>query len=208
MVSTMEQVRAHVAAVPVGGFVHTRDLVRGGSGSRGAVDVAMHRLKATEPLRVVRPGLFYKGRRTRFGVSAPDPMVAAYEVARAAGYDSGVGPAGYSAARFFSLTTQVPAHGVLAVPGRAPASTPWVRFVARSGHARRRLRCAEVAVLELLASWPRYSDEPWETFVARIREAVGQGVVDLDAVREVAYQERHVQARDLADRLREEVGQP
>jgi hypothetical protein len=103
----MEFVRERVERLPGDTFVHSRDLVAE-FGERTAVDVALHRLKESGELVPVRRGLYYKGRKTRLGTTRPDPIRTAYEVARAAGYGSGVGPAGYTAARALGLTTQVP----------------------------------------------------------------------------------------------------
>lgn len=201
MTTVMERVREHVEAVPVGRYVHTRDVIAEQLGGRAAVDVALHRMKEDGDLRPVRRGVYYKGRRTRFGITAPDPIDAAMEVAHSAGYDGGVGPAGYTAARMLGLTTQVPAVGEVSVPGRPPADLPQVKFVSRSPRARRRLRPIEVAVLELLSSWPRYSEESWGTFIQRVRELAGVGELDVTAVRAAADGERHVKTRELADRL-------
>lgn len=115
-----ECVRRAVADTPTGNFVRSRDLVSLAGASRSAVDTALHRLIHSESLVAVRPGLFFKGKRTRFGVTRPDPLSVGFEVARLRGFHTGVGPAGITAARHLGLTTQVPAIEEIAVPGRRP----------------------------------------------------------------------------------------
>lgn len=202
--SVMERVRERVVATPADAFIHSRDLVAE-LGERTAVDVALHRLKETEDLVSVRRGLYYKGRKTRFGTTRPEALRVGYEVARSAGFECGVGPAGYSAARALGLTTQVPRRDELSVPGRAPADTPDVHFCSRSSTARSKLRPLEVAVLELLPAWPRYSEESWGTFVKVVAALSAEGRVSLSEVRDVARRERHVAARKRAERLFDEV---
>jgi hypothetical protein len=205
MATVAELVRERVRSIPTGEFVHSRDLVDD-LGSRGAVDVALHRAHVGEHLVLVRRGLYYKGKPTRFGTTRPDPYRVALEVAKAAGHDGGVGPAGYSAARALGLTTQVPPSAEVSVPGRAPKDLRGVHFTSRSPVARRSLRELEVAVLEMLREWPRYSEESWLVFVDRVRDLARSGRVDPAAVRTVARREHHAQARELADRLCREVG--
>lgn len=204
--SVMEMVRERIADLPVDAFVHSRDLVvEFGNGDRAAVDVALHRLKESAALVPVRRGLYYKGRKTRFGVTRPDALRTGYEVAKAAGFSTGVGPTGFTAARALGLTTQVPRREELSVPGRPPADTPDVHFAARSPRARSLLRPLEVAVLELLPQWPRYSEASWSTFLRRVADLERDKKVSVAAIREAARRERHVVARERAERLFAEV---
>lgn len=207
MTAIAERVRERVRSVPDGAFVHSRDLVDEPR-DRGAVDVALHRLLRDEELVQVRRGIYYKGRKTRFGIMRPDPYKVALEVARAAGFDRGVGPAGMSAARSLGLTTQVPTEVEVSVPGRVPRGMAQIRFSSRSPVARRDLRPLEVAVLEMLREWPRYSEESWLVFVARVRELVAHGDVAVEHVTAVARRERHASARVNAELLRSELVEP
>lgn len=201
-------VRERVESAPVGSFVHTFELVES-LGSRAAVEAALHRLSRSDvPLVPVRRGLYFKGKSTRFGRTRPDPLRVGYEIAQARGYTSGVGPAGYSAARALGLTTQVPASHEIAVPGRAPADLTGVHFTSRSAGARSGLRALEVAVLEILREWPRYSEGTWETFRARVGELAAQDQVAPAAIQRAAHLERHLSARANADRLMVEIGAP
>lgn len=204
MSAVVELVRERVHSTPVGEFVHTRDLVAE-LGHEGAVNAAMHRTHRDEDLVLVRRGLYYKGKRTKFGTTRPDPYRVAREVAKVAGYDSGVGPSGYSAARALGLTTQVPTTTEVSVPGRAPKDFAGVHFTSRSGVARRGLSDLEVAVLEVLRQWPRFAEDTWAGLVDRVRQLVTDGELDLDAVRAVARRERHTAARKLANRLAHDI---
>lgn len=204
MASVAAVVRDHVARTPAGAFVRSSELAAQ-AGSRRAVDVELHRLQANEPLVWVWPGLYFKGKNTRFGVTPPDPLAVGYEIARDHGYTSGVGPAGVSAARALGLTTEVPGTVEVAVPGRAPAAPTGVRFTSRSAAGRSGLRPLEVAVLELLRAWPRYSDKSWDEFVAVVRELHAKRRVDVAAVHAAAVREHHREPRERAVRLTAEV---
>lgn len=200
MVSVAERVRDQVHNAPVGTFLHTRELVDS-CGTRAAVDVALHRLRTEEHLVAVRRGLYFKGKPTRFGPTRPDPLQVGYEIARSAGFHAGVGPAGVSAARALGLTTQVPGWHEIAVPGRAPADAPGVRFTSRSGAGRAALKPLEVAVLEVLRGWPRYSERVWPEFVRAMSTLVERGEIEVAAVQRAARRERHIAAREKAAQL-------
>lgn len=73
-------------------------------GSSTAARKAASRAAQDGLLLPVRRGLYYRWRRTRYGVVAPRPD----KVARAVLGTRGIGPAGYSAARAWGVTTQVP----------------------------------------------------------------------------------------------------
>lgn len=205
MTTVVDRVRQHVHEVPEGAFVHSRALVDAIAGpspqDRSAVDVALHRMRDSEHLVPVRRGLYFKGRPTRFGPTRPDPLRAGVEVAKAAGYEDGVGPAGYTAARMFGLTTQVPARVDISVPGRAPADFKGVHFTSRSAASRRGLGQLEVALLEVLRDWPRYSEETWSTLTERVRELAASGELDVEHVGSAARRESHTRLRERAGKL-------
>jgi len=203
-VGVTERIRQAVADTPTGAFVRSRDLVPI-AGSRSAVDTALHRLADSESLVPVRPGLYFKGKRTRFGVTRPDPLTVGFEVARLRGFDTGVGPAGVTAARHLGLTTQVSADEEIAVPGRAPAEPRGVRYRSRSAVGRRDLASTEIAVLELLREWPRYSERSWAEFIATVARLFVQGAVDVDKVKAAAALEHHTAARARAVELADAV---
>lgn len=193
-------VRTEVERRPVESFVRSRDLLAL-SPSRSAIDTALHRLTKDGHLRFIRSGIYYKGKRTRFGMTAPDPMLVGVTIAELHGMSGGVGPAGYSAARALGLTTQMPSRHELAVPGRAPGDTEHVHFVSRPAHTRSTLRSLEVAVLEMLRQWPRYSEADWPTFANVVHTLEDGGEIDVAKIVTVSQIERHVSARMLAHRL-------
>jgi len=196
-----ELVRKRVNAAPAGAFVRTLDLVEA-LGSRAAVEAALTRLTRTDgPLVAAGRGLYFRGKSTRFGMTAPDPLSVGYEVARTHGYTSGVGPAGYSAARALGLTTQVPGRHELAVPGRAPADLPGVHFTSRSSAGRSGLRPMEVAVVEILREWPRYAEGTWAALCGRVGDLATRGAVDPVAIHRAVRLEHHLNARVHADQL-------
>lgn len=207
MTTVAERVREQLRTTPVGGFLHTRELVDS-CGSRPAVEVALHRLHTEQHLVAVRRGLYFKGKPTRFGLTRPDPLRVGYEIARSAGFEAGVGPAGVSAACALGLTTQVPGWHEIAVPGRAPADAPGVRFTSRSGVGRAGLRPLEVAVLEMLRGWPRYSERTWPEFAHAVSTLAERGEIDIAAVQRAVRRERHVAAREKASQLAVDVGSP
>lgn len=203
--SVAELVRERVQDLPQGEFLHSRDLVAE-VGAREAVDAVLHRMGAAGELVPVRRGIYFKGKPTRFGLTKPSDLRVGYEVAKASGFTSGVGPAGYTAAKTLGLTSQVPARTELCVPGRAPAPTPWVKFLSRSSVARTSLQPLEVALLELLPHWPRFVEASWDELVDRVAELTRSGSLDPVAVLAVARRERHVEARRRAELLCEQVG--
>lgn len=94
-----------------------------------------------------------------------------------------MGPAGWSAALALGLSTQVPRHETIAVPGRAPRNPDNVRFVSRAASAKRRderLRPAEVALLEVLREWDTLVEVPAHDAIDRIYRAVSKAVREVD----------------------------
>jgi hypothetical protein len=203
-VGVADHVRGVVEKTATGGFIHSRDLVPL-VGSRAAVDTALHRLTATGALVSVRPGLYFKGKRTRFGITRPDPLTVGFEVAKGRGFATGVGPAGVSAARWLGLTSQVPAVEEVAVPGRAPAEPHGVRYRSRAAVGRQGLGPVEVAVLEMLREWPRYCEASWSEFVSVVARLCLRGAVDVDRIKDAAAREHHVAARERAAELADAV---
>ncbi|MCA0294147.1 MAG: hypothetical protein LCH96_02325 [Actinobacteria bacterium] len=111
-------------------------------------------LAEADELRRVRHGLYWRGRRSPFGMGWPPQEVVLREVAPG----PGVGPAGLLAANALRFSTQVPRRALYAVPERAPADVGSLRFVSRAariGRTRQRLNPAEVAFLEVLDGWDR-----------------------------------------------------
>ncbi len=197
-----EHVRSAVVHAATDSFVSSRELLEKlPASSRSAVDAALSRLAEAGELLRVRPGIYYRGKVTRYGTTSPEPIAVGYAVCREHGWNSGVGPSGYSAARRLGLTTQMPAREEMAVPGRAPADLPGVRFKARSGGARRGLKPDEIAVLEVLREWPRFSERGWDELCAAVSELATAKRVRPEVVLTAARRERHATARRHAERL-------
>lgn len=197
-------VRDAVNSRPADSFVRSRDLVTLTS-SRSAIDTALHRVAKEGDIQFIRNGIYYKGKRTRFGMTRPDPMRVGFEIADLHGMSGGVGPSGYSAARALGLTTQMPSRHELSVPGRAPGDTEHLHFVSRPPHTRSGLRPLEVAILEVLREWPRYSEADWTSLVRAVCKLESAGDVRLAKVVEVTEVERHLHAREQARRLADQV---
>lgn len=130
-------------------FWHTDDF----DGSPAAVTKELSRLADSGDLRRVRRGLYWRGTPTPLGMAPPPPDRLTREVVG----NSGVGPAGLSAALALGLTTQVPRFDTIAVPGRIPRNPGSLRLVSRAASTKRHsenLRSAEVALFEVLRDWP------------------------------------------------------
>lgn len=185
--SVASAAKERVMSAPAGTFLRRRDFV----GPDRAVETALSRLFAKGELVRVRPGLYWVGKRTRFGMTAPSTLDAALAIA-----GPGSGPSGVSAARTLGLTTQVPSVVEVAVPGKVPDPVSGVRFRSRS-FARRehRLTPIEVSVIELLR-YPDSSEEGWPDISERIASLISENVVRREALDEVIRDERHRGARE------------
>ena len=138
----------------------------------------------------VRRGLYWRGKKTRFGMTHPSVL----ETAVAVG-GPGTGPAGVAAAQLLGLTTQVPATVEVAVPGKVPDPMQGVRFRSRPYSRReRRLTPVEVAILEVLRD-PHAAEAPWSRVEDRIRELLADGTVRAQVLDAEAASEPRVQAR-------------
>jgi hypothetical protein len=143
----------------------------------GAVKNALLSLVAEGELERVRRGVYWRGRRTRFGMTVPSPVAAAREVL---GDKDAVGAAEWYAANLLGLSTQVAPVPVVAVSRRAPTGLDGVRLVdrsARTGRREARLTADEVTLLEALEGWDRYVEADAATAAVRLLAALsGEGV--------------------------------
>lgn len=185
--SVASAAKERVFTTPAGTFLRRRDF----EGSDRAVETALSRLSAKGDLVRVRPGLYWVGKRTRFGMTPPSTLDAALAIAGV-----GSGPSGVSAARTLGLTTQLPSVVEVAVPGKAPDPVSGARFRSRSFTRREhRLTPTEVAVIEVLR-YPDSSEESWSTTSDRIARLVVENAVRRDILDEVISEERHRGARE------------
>jgi len=126
---------------------------------------------------------------TRYGMATPSIQ----EVVTAVFGREGVGPAGFSAARAWGVTTQVPAtfHVATLKPVAAIAG---VRQVSRRNLARMRLTRG-IALLELLRAPEVYVEGGWASLVAAVSDAQRAGLVDWENLLEVGATESNVKAK-------------
>ena len=177
----------YLDALPEGSYVRVSDL----PGTRNAAKLAASRASARGDIIHVSKGLYFKGRRTRYGIATPPPEDVALEVVGR----RGVGPAGVSAARALGLTTQVPAVQELATLARVPAGVPGVRFTRRNNIERVDLTYLEIAVLEVLRDWRFLVDGGWVSLVTAVASRVESGDVRPDAIAVAARREHHVEVK-------------
>jgi hypothetical protein len=179
--SIADEVRATVEAAPVGAFIHSADV----PGTRAGVNTALSRLSAAGEVVRVRRGLYWKGVKSRFGAGHPGLLDAAIA---AAGTD-GAGPSGWSATQALGLSTQVPATPEVAVAGPVP-SFQGVRFHKRNNLARRDLGFWEIALLEVLRSYPAYAEADLDELATRVCSLVAEEKVRFNHLEKAARSER------------------
>lgn len=144
-------------------FWHNDDF----EGDAKAVDMALSRLAADGELERIRRGVYWRGRKTRFGMSLPSPIAAVRSVL---GPGEAVGAAEWYAANLLGLSTQVSPVPVVAVSQRIPTGFDRIRLVDRSsrtGRTRHRLSETDVTVLEAIDGWDRYVELDPTSAVAR-----------------------------------------
>jgi hypothetical protein len=143
-----------------------------------AVASELSRLRRAGELESVRRGLYWRGRRTRFGqVGAP----AVEAVRKLVSGDEALGAAGWYATNLFRLSTQVSPVPAVAVTCRVPTGLKDVRLVDRSNRTGRRaaqLNETEVTYLEALEAWEDNVEVSNEEAFSRFVE-----LVDLKDVR-------------------------
>lgn len=183
-----------LAAIPSGSFVRVSDL----PGSATARSCAVSRARQAGTLLQIRNGLYFKGVKTRYGITRPSSEDVATQVLGT----TGVGPTGVSAARALGLTTQVPALPHLTIAGTVPSSVPGALVSKRNNMGRRTLRYIEIALVELLrGDWERTVDDGWPALVSAVVAATHRSDIDIVAVGEVIRGERSPAARDNYRRL-------
>ncbi len=177
MNTVTEQVRSK-ALSKRNSFVCAADFA--GVGRHAAIRQALSRLARDQELISVREGLYWRGRKTKFGMTHPS----AIQIAEAIVGRGGVGFSGVSAANALGLSSQVPGVIEIAVPVRAPQSLDHVRFVSRAARAERRavrLNAIEVSLLETLDEWDELVEESYGFAVEWLGRMFAEG--DLDATK-------------------------
>ena len=124
----------------------------------------------------------------------------AEEVAREVLGEVGSGPAGYSAAREWGVTTQVPSSFHVATLWTADPIAGVTQH-ARRNKERARLNAKEIALLELLRAPDVYVEAGWDALVERVRDALAAEEVREEALRAAVAGERNTAVRESFDRL-------
>lgn len=175
-----------LSAAPEFSFIHPQRL----PGSPSDIRAALARAVGEGMLLRVRHDLYYRPRHTRFGPTHPRVE----DVVREVLGPSGWGPAGFSAASLWRVSTQVsPRFHVASVHHCAPIAG--VRFEWRDNTARTSLNQWETALLEVLRAPEVLLDSGWEDLVARVGDAVARGAVRWELVRAAGALEPHPTTR-------------
>lgn len=195
-------IAAHVEEIPSGAFVRASDF----GGSRSSVDTSLHRLVRSRGdfVRVVT-GLYWKGSSSRFGPGWPSVIDTAVA---AAGPDSGIGPASWSATHALGLSAQLPSTPEFAVVGRIPERVKGARFHRRSNVRRLGLGYLEIALLEVLREWPKFSGTDWGGLVSSVGRLIESESISLDRMGLAIESERSPAARTNFQRVRDDVATP
>lgn len=179
---------------PAGTFFRPDDF----EGSRAAVYTALNRAVDRGDLKRLRNGLYYKGRKTPYGMAGPRTVDLGLEMA-----GPGAGPAGLTAAQFLGLTTQNPVVAEIAVPMRNPAPIQGVHFTSRPPRRLAlKLNLYETALIEFLRMWPKGIEADSQVVTDVIEDLVRGGAVSVPKV-ERALQTEHVpRAREAWELLK------
>ena len=149
-------------------------------GSPSAVNNELRRLVRRGELERVRRGVYWRGKKTRFGmVSAPHDA----SVRTVVGGTEAIGATGWHATNLLGLSTQVAPIEALAVTRRAPEGLNKVKVTtraARSGRRDAKLTGLEVTILEALDGWERYIEADATTALDRFADLFRNGGVRVD----------------------------
>jgi hypothetical protein len=183
---------AVIRNAPERSFVHVNRL----PGTAAAARQAASRAARSGELLPVRRGLYYRGAKTRYGMTRPRVE----EVAREVLGEAGSGPAGYSAAREWGVTSQVPSSFHVATLWTTDP-IPGVTQHARRNKERAKLNAKEIALLELMRAPDVYIEAGWNALVARVRGALVEKEVREEYLRAAVAGERNTTVRESFDRL-------
>ncbi|WP_159499364.1 hypothetical protein [Microbacterium sp. 18062] len=122
------------------------------------------------------------------------------EVAREVLGEAGSGPTGYSAAREWGVTTQIPSSFHVATLWTTDP-IPGVTQHARRNKERAKLNAKEIGLLELMRAPDVYIEAGWNALVARVRDALAKKEVREESLRTAVAGERNTSVRESFDRL-------
>lgn len=132
-------------------------------GDAKAVDMALSRLVVDGEIERVRRGVYWRGSKTRFGMTVAPSIKAVREII---GDQEAVGAAEWYATNLLGLSTQVSPVPVIAVSKRTPTGIADIRLVNRASRTARRearLNDVEVTILEALEGWDKYVEVDADT---------------------------------------------
>lgn len=181
-----------IRSTPERCFIHVNRL----PGSETAARQAASRAARNGEIIPIRRGLYYRGSQTRYGMTRPRLEEIAAEVLG----DVGIGPAGYSAAREWGVTTQVPAFYHVAVLWKTDPIAG-ITQQSRSNKERVKLNEKEIALLELLRAPEVYIEAGWQVLVANAQESIEKGQIRVDSLRSAVPGERNIGVRLNFDKL-------
>jgi Family of unknown function (DUF6088) len=139
-------------------------------GSPSAVNNELRRLISRGELMRVRRGVYWRGKKSRFGMIGASQGEAVQKVL---GAQEAVGATGWHATNLLGLSTQVSPVEALAVTHRRPEGLHNVKVssrAARSGRREAKLNGMEVTFLEALEGWDRYVEADGATALERFGE--------------------------------------
>lgn len=134
--------------------------------------------------------------KTRFGMTWPRSEENVREVLG----DTGNGSTGYSAAREWGVTTQVPSSFQIAALWTSDP-IEGVTQHARRNRQRASLKAKEIALLELMRAPEVYAEAGWNTLTSKVRDAILDGEINADRLRVAVARERNIAVRENFDRL-------
>lgn len=165
---------AAIRAVPARSFVRVKSL----PGTPTTIRKALSRAAKGGVIVRLGPGVYYKGVPTKYGMTRPSDG----EALKVMLGEQGVGPAGYSAARAWGVTTQIPAvKEVATLGGRKKIKN--VKLITRSNLRRADLNEMEIALLELLRDPATLVESGWDSLIERVKKAADDGRIRPQALR-------------------------
>ncbi|MDO8384673.1 MAG: hypothetical protein Q7T17_17070 [Microbacterium sp.] len=187
MMSNNVSPAAAIRAVPARSFVRVESI----PGTSTTIRKALSRAAKDGVVVRVAPGVYYKGVPTKYGMTRP----ADGEALKVMLGERGVGPAGYSAARAWGVTTQIPAVTELATLG-ARKKLKNVKLITRSNLGRADLNEMEIALLELLRDPATLVESGWDSLIERVKKAADDGRIRPRALRAALPGESSPAVRD------------
>jgi len=172
-------------------------------GSADAVHSELRRLVDEGELEHVRRGIYWRGEKSRFGMSLPR---AASALRAVVGDKEAIGAAEWYATNLLGLSTQVSPTEVLALSRRPPKGFEHVRVLSRAnrtGRRDRQLKDLEVTILEALEGWDRYVEARPEAALKTFVELLNRDDVRVDRLALAAKTEPAVVRERLRAVLRE-----